>query len=145
MENRKRNLVFGSSKLWRSVYVLVCVYVCVYVCMCVYVYMTACQGKAGSLRIQADGRKCTEPLGCLTCLYSRVGEPLFPQATCHPVGKPKVPDIVNVHKACRAPKHCITQRASAHEGPRKVIGIQFIKPSLKAMGTLLILVAQTSE
>ena len=58
-------------------------------------------------------------------------------------GKPQVPYILNVCKASRVPKHCITQHDFAHVDPLKVMGIQFFGPRLKAMGTLLILVIQT--
>ena len=58
--------------------------------------------------------------------------------------KSQVPYILNVHKAGKVPKQCITQCDSVHAGPLKVMGVQFIGSSLKAVGALLILVTQTS-
>ena len=39
-------------------------------------------------KIQADGRIFTELLGCLTRLYSRVGDPCMPEAACPPACHP---------------------------------------------------------
>ena len=45
-------------------------------------------GQADPLLPLGDGRKCVEPWGCLTCLYSRVGEPCTLQAACLTSEKP---------------------------------------------------------
>ena len=40
------------------------------------------QGQADPLSLPGDGRKCEEPWGCSTYLYSQVGEPRTLQAAC---------------------------------------------------------------
>ena len=82
------------------------------------------QAQGGSLGIQVDGGKCVEPWEGLTYLFSQVGR-------CKLVShsrKPQVPCVLNVHKAGRMPKHCVTQCDSVHAGPLKAMGIHFIRP-----------------
>ena len=92
----------------------------------------ACLGQEDSLGILADGRKCMELWECLTSLYSRAGWSMLSTSCVSFSGKPQVPYILNVRKASRVPKHCITQHDFAHVDP------------LKVMGILLLLVAWTS-
>ena len=53
--------------------------------------------------------------------------------------------ILNVHKAGRVPTYCITKHDSVHVSPFKAMEILLIRPSLKAMAMLLILVTQISR
>ena len=108
------------------------------------VCVVAFQGQAGSLGIWADGTKCTEPWKCLTCPYSGWSDPHTPQAVCHTSRESQLHYILHVHKAGRVPRYCITKHDSVHVGPFKVIGILPIRPILKVMGMLLVLVAQKS-
>ena len=76
--------------------------------------------------------------------------PLFKGGAVHACRKPHVTQweaptyILNEHKASRVPRYCIIKCGSVRVGPFKAMGKQFIGPSRKAMGTVLILVAQTS-
>ena len=54
-------------------------------------YVATVQGQTGSLRTWADERKCTELWGCLTHLYSKVGNPHMLQTLCAPSRKPLIP------------------------------------------------------
>ena len=101
--------------------------------------------KAGQVhRIPAERRKCAEPWGCLTCLYSRVGEPCMLQAVCPPaclcmspiplcplslIGKSQLPYIVNIDKAGREPTDYRTELHSTHVSPLKAMGTIYLSQS----------------
>ena len=57
----------------------------------VSLHVATVQGQTGSLRTWADERKCTELWGCLTHLYSKVGNPRMLQTLCAPSRKPLIP------------------------------------------------------
>ena len=117
--------------------------------------------KAGQVHgIHATGSLLIELLGCLTCLYSWVVDPRTLQATCPPVCHCMSLHVSASHLSpCMLPVplweiptplytkctqsgqgasiHGTTERASAHAGTLKAME-QFIRPVLKAIGTLLI-------
>ena len=110
------------------------------------------------LRFTGFGQKeenAQSPWGCLTCLYSRVGGPGMLQAAspcmCHctspvpslPAGSPYPPNILDIDKASREPTDYTTELHSAHRAHSRLWEL-FTGPILKVMGTLLLLVAQTS-
>ena len=49
--------------------------------------------------IRADEKIFTEPLGCLTCLYSQVGKPRMLKAMCPSSEKPLPAEVLETKKA----------------------------------------------
>ena len=82
--------------------------------------LAAFQGQTGS-RIWADGIQFTELLGCLTCLYPRVGRPTHTASRM--LCQQGVPTLLCTKRTQwgRVPRCRITEHDSAHAGPLEVM------------------------
>ena len=83
------------------------------------------QDRAGSHGIRVDGRKFGEQSGCLTCLYSRVGQSMH-AASLVSNRESEPPYILHAQKASRVPRYYITKCDSAHVGPLMIMGMLLI-------------------